>query len=178
LPRQLLLGQSGSGSGAGKNHAADQSASRLAGAGVRCWLPGRWLRAGVPGRVSRGTAGSLGSDSLAGQRSRATEVAHFARAFHSSCDTIEWTAGGLLVEGNDLEAVIAEDSLFHGFDEVVVFDRRPVTITAPPAVFTTDASLSEASVGGLCAYLEAHAAAGAAGDGVGLRWFLRSDMRL
>lgn len=101
-----------------------------------------------------------------------------ARAFHSSSDTIEWTAGVLLVEGNDLEAVIAEDSLFHGFDEVVVFDRRPVTITAPPAVFTTDASLSEASVGGLCAYLEAHVAAGAAGDGVGLRWFLRSDMRL
>lgn len=100
-----------------------------------------------------------------------------ARAFHSATGNIEWTAGGLLVNGPDLENVIAEDSLFYGFDEVVVFDRRPVTITFPPALFTTDASLSEAAVRGLCAYLEAHTAVAAAGDGLGLRWFLRSDMR-
>lgn len=101
-----------------------------------------------------------------------------ARALHSSVAAIEWTAGGLMVEGNDLEAVIDEDSLFHGFDEVVVFDRRPSTITSPPAVFTTDTSLSDNSVRELCAYLQTHAAAAAAGDGVGLRWFLRRDLRL
>lgn len=101
-----------------------------------------------------------------------------ARAFHSPAGTIEWTGGGLLVEGTDLEAVIAENTLFYGFDEVVVFDHRPVTITSPPTIFTTDASLSDAAVRGLCAYLEAHSAVAAAGDGVGLRWFLRSGMRV
>jgi hypothetical protein len=100
-----------------------------------------------------------------------------ARAFHSSAGTIEWTAGCLLAESNALEALVAEDSLFYGFDEVVIFDRRPVKITSPPAVCTTDTSLSEAAVDELCAYLAAHAATAAAGDGVGLRWFLQSDLR-
>lgn len=95
------------------------------------------------------------------------------RAVAAFAEEIEWSAAGLLVPGHHVAAVLAEDTLFAGFDEVVVFDHKPAGIMPAPDVFTSDVELSDETARAVCRYLERCDAAAAAGDGVGLRWFRR-----
>jgi hypothetical protein len=95
------------------------------------------------------------------------------RAVAAFAEDVEWSAAGLLVPGHHVAAVLGEDALFFGFDEVVVFDHKPAGLTPAPAVFTSDVALSDEAAGAVCRYLEGCDAVTAAGDGVGLRWFRR-----
>jgi hypothetical protein len=92
------------------------------------------------------------------------------RGIATFADEVEWTPAGLLVPGHRLRAVDC-DALFHGFDEVVVFDVRPAGLAPPPASFTSDRSLSADARRKLVMYLETTGALAAAGDGTGLNWF-------
>lgn len=65
-------------------------------------------------------------------------------------------------------------SCSHGFDEVVVFETKPVALAPPPTTFTSDRSLSAHARSELLAYLERVGAVAAAGDGSGLNWFRRT----
>jgi hypothetical protein len=69
--------------------------------------------------------------------------------------------------------LLADDLLFSGFDEVIVFDREPATPTPPPVVFTSDRGLPPEAREALVTYMESHNALAAAGDGVGLCWARR-----
>jgi hypothetical protein len=89
-------------------------------------------------------------------------------------DQIEWTAAGLLIPGSRVESVLDQGRLFNGFDEVVIFDQKP--IMAPPIEtrFTSDEAVPDRVLADLGAYLERHGAVAAAGDGAGLVWIRRS----
>jgi hypothetical protein len=95
------------------------------------------------------------------------------RVLATFADELEWTAAGLLVPGHRLRDVDC-DALFHGFDEVVLFDVKPAGL-APPTSFTSDGSLSPDASRELRTYLETTRALAAAGDGTGLHWFRRAN---
>lgn len=96
------------------------------------------------------------------------------RAVATFADEVEWASAGLLVPGHCLRSVDC-DALFHGFDEVVVFDTKPVGLAPPPTSFTSDRSLSADARRDLLTYLVTTGALAAAGDGTGLNWFRRTS---
>src|SRR3712207_3341015 len=69
-----------------------------------------------------------------------------------------WVPGGFVIPG----AAVDPAELFHGFDEVVVFDAPPGAVDPPPVVFTTDRSPAAGDREALVAYLDAVGAAAAA----------------
>jgi hypothetical protein len=95
------------------------------------------------------------------------------RAVAAFAQDVEWSDAGLVLRGCHVAAVLDQDTLFAGFDEVVVFDHKPSGLTRVPVVFTSDADLSDEATSALCSYLDRCDAVAAAGDGVGLRWFRR-----
>jgi hypothetical protein len=97
------------------------------------------------------------------------------RGIATFAEDVEWTPAGLLVPGHRLRAAACE-ALFHGFDEVVVFDVKPLFLAPLPMSLTSDRSLSDDARRQLLTYLETTGALAAAGDGAGLNWFLRRDV--
>jgi hypothetical protein len=93
------------------------------------------------------------------------------KAIAGSAEQALWTDAGIVVPGSCILRIIEQETLFFGFDEVVVLERSPVALPAIPVVFTSDSSLSEEDSRVLLSYLVEHEAVAAAGDGVGLRWF-------
>ncbi len=92
----------------------------------------------------------------------------------SSPDQIEWTAAGLLIPGSRVGGVLDQGRFFNGFDEVVIFDQKPMMLPPIESRFATDEAVPERGLVELGAYLEHHGAVAAAGDGAGLVWIRRS----
>lgn len=96
-----------------------------------------------------------------------------AEAVAGFADEVEWTPAGLLLPGHGAARVVEGNALFHGFDEVVVFETKPDELNPLPMVFTSDCGeLSQAERESVATYLDTNGAVAAAGDGVGLNWFL------